>query len=380
MALPLHRGRRGGDGRSAPTGWERSASSSGRPGSFPPWTEPGLHAGWKRQARPPFWTGQVRNWPKKLRRKLRPLPLRRERRGALHPCSRQGDRAEMLHSHDPLGAGDGSLRFCRCSRARPSGKRENVLPTLGRRTPSSPTNSSGKDGSSPRNILPGKRAGRRTGGESSWGRRRELPRILRMGAPGNRADTRSRSTSGRRDLHHHLQADLPGAEAELLRLTEGIPAVRMVLLASKDPFNPVPGMLGLCSRIFVTEDSVSMVSEAITAGREVFLLRTERQSPGQPFRMQRPSWCENSFLEMLWGIPRFDALFPVSSQGFLKEARYDRLYTSMGTSVSPHPDGRSSARRSGRGVDHGKVEQIVDGALSRSFRKEGIPGGTLRGA
>jgi hypothetical protein len=117
----------------------------------------------------------------------------------------------------------------------------------------------------------------------------------------------------------------------------------MLLLASRDPFNPVPGMLGLCSRIFVTEDSVSMVSEAVTAGREVFLLRTERQSRGRTafqdatyFLVQKnilPGSC-------LWGIPRFEALFSsLASRGFLKEVHYDRLYTSIGTSVSLHPDG-----------------------------------------
>ncbi len=46
-------------------------------------------------------------------------------------------------------------------------KERTSFPPSGRRTPSSPTNSSGKDGSLPRNIRPGKRAGRRTGGESS---------------------------------------------------------------------------------------------------------------------------------------------------------------------------------------------------------------------
>lgn len=134
-----------------------------------------------------------------------------------------------------------------------------------------------------------------------------------------------------------------GAEIELLRLTEGNPAVRMVLLASKDPFNPVPGMLGLCSRIFVTEDSVSMVSEAVTAGREVFLLRTERQSPGRTALQEATAFMVRKKLlpgSLLWGIPRFDALFSsLASRGFLKEVHYDRLYTSIGTSVSPHPDG-----------------------------------------
>ena len=117
----------------------------------------------------------------------------------------------------------------------------------------------------------------------------------------------------------------------------------MVLLASKDSFNPVPGMLGLCSRIFVTEDSVSMVSEAVTAGREVFLLRTEGQSRCRTALQETTAFLVRKKLlpgTMLWGIPRFDALFSsLASRGFLKEVHYDRLYTSIGTSVSLHPDG-----------------------------------------
>ncbi len=135
----------------------------------------------------------------------------------------------------------------------------------------------------------------------------------------------------------------PEAEEELLRLTEGHPSVRMVLLASKDPFNPVPGMLGLCPRIFVTEDSVSMVSEAVTAGREVFLLRTGRQSRAGTALQEATAFLVRKRLlpgSCLWGIPRFDALFSgLASRGFLKEAPYDKLYTSTGTSVSLHPDG-----------------------------------------
>ena len=162
--------------------------------------------------------------------------------------------------------------------------------------------------------------------------RRALGPVLEAGA---KADADFYITTSRRTC--------PGAEAELLRLTEGNPAVRMVLLASKDPFNPVPGMLGLCSRIFVTEDSVSMVSEAVTAGREVFLLRTERQSRCRTALQEATAFMVRKKLlpgTMLWGIPRFDALFSsLASRGFLKEVHYDRLYTSIGTSVSLHPDG-----------------------------------------
>lgn len=148
--------------------------------------------------------------------------------------------------------------------------------------------------------------------------RRALGPVLEAGA---QADADIYITTSRRTS--------PGAEDELLRLTEGNPAVRMVLLASKDPFNPVPGMLGLCSRIFVTEDSVSMVSEAVTAGREVFLLRTERQSRCRTALQETTAYLVRKKLlpgTMLWGIPRFDALFDsLKQRGFLNEIKYDTL-------------------------------------------------------
>ena len=223
-------------------------------------------------------------------------------------------------------------------------KRENVLPTLGAPNAIFADELERKGWELAQKYPP-----RETGGqENRWGVlvggddanyrvspewvRRAIGPILEAGA---QADAGIYITTSRRTC--------PEAEEELLRLTEGNSSVRMLLLASRDPFNPVPGMLGLCSRIFVTEDSVSMVSEAITAGREVFLLRTERQSFSRTALQEATSFLVRKKLlpgTMLWGIPRFDALFSsLIVKGFLKEARYDRLYTSTGTSVSPHPDG-----------------------------------------
>lgn len=54
--------------------------------------------------------------------------------------------------------------------------------------------------------------------------------------------------------------------------------VKYFLPASKYPdVNPVPAMLGLATHVIATEDSVSMVSEAVTAGFKVGLLRTDKQ-------------------------------------------------------------------------------------------------------
>ncbi|MFH1539077.1 MAG: ELM1/GtrOC1 family putative glycosyltransferase [bacterium] len=40
-----------------------------------------------------------------------------------------------------------------------------------------------------------------------------------------------------------------------------------MLIASRDPENPVPGIVGLCEVVVVTDDSVSMVSEIATGGK-----------------------------------------------------------------------------------------------------------------
>ena len=57
----------------------------------------------------------------------------------------------------------------------------------------------------------------------------------------------------------------------------GSPAIRYLLLASQSKDNPVPAMLGAATHVLVTEDSVSMVSEAATAGFRVGLLRVGRK-------------------------------------------------------------------------------------------------------
>lgn len=70
-----------------------------------------------------------------------------------------------------------------------------------------------------------------------------------------------------------------------------------MLLASREPeINPIPAMLGAADHVLVTEDSVSMVSESITAGFRVGLIRVPRAS---------------NFIKNLFGFGavRFDNLF-----------------------------------------------------------------------
>lgn len=101
------------------------------------------------------------------------------------------------------------------------------------------------------------------------------------------------------------------AEEALIR-SVGTAAVRMCLLASRDPWNPVPGMLGAAHRVFCTEDSVSMMSEAISGGHRVGLLRVERRGGVREWCAVAGAtltrwgvWGEN----FLGGAFRFDALF-----------------------------------------------------------------------
>jgi len=162
------------------------------------------------------------------------------------------------------------------------------------------------------------------------------------------------------DAAERLRADLyvttsrrtpKETEDALALLAKGKNSTRMLLLASSDPFNPVPGMLGLCSVIFVTEDSVSMVSEAVTAGRTVYLVRTGRQSGIRTMLQNMTASLVRKRIApriFLWGIPRFDALFSAMKEhGFLKELKYDNLNTVFQRGYSVGEDGTflNEARR-----------------------------------
>lgn len=73
--------------------------------------------------------------------------------------------------------------------------------------------------------------------------------------------------------------------------------VKYILIASEKPDeNPIPLFLGIASHVLVTEDSVSMVSEAVTAGFKVGLLRVGRKG----------GFLKNIFG---YGTVRFDKLF-----------------------------------------------------------------------
>lgn len=100
-------------------------------------------------------------------------------------------------------------------------------------------------------------------------------------------------------------------EELLVELTSNCINVKMLLLASESDFNPVPGMLGLCSEVFCTEDSVSMLSESATAGHVVLLLRTDRKRGVRNILQKITMYLSEKGVisrSFLWGVPRFDAM------------------------------------------------------------------------
>ncbi len=113
------------------------------------------------------------------------------------------------------------------------------------------------------------------------------------------------------------------AERVLEEITEDREHVRMNLIASRDSRNPVPGILGLCSRIFCTEDSVSMLSEAVTSGKAVFLLRVKKKG-GVKILLGKITQglvkADILPLYFLWGFYRFEYMRRrLIENGFLVE-------------------------------------------------------------
>lgn len=119
----------------------------------------------------------------------------------------------------------------------------------------------------------------------------------------------------------------PEAEAKIKEVCKGSEKVSMVLLASEDDLNPVPGILGGCQRVFCTEDSVSMISEAATSGTRTYLLRVGRKKGWrkalQDITVKLVEW--KALKEKhLWGAPRFDMMIDrFKERGLLTEMPSD---------------------------------------------------------
>jgi mitochondrial fission protein ELM1 len=98
-------------------------------------------------------------------------------------------------------------------------------------------------------------------------------------------------------------------------------SVRYLLVASEDPYNPIPAMLGFSEEIFCTEDSVNMVSEVITGGHRAVLMRVgHKKGIKKIFQDITASLISRGALpqETAWGIPKFDIVFD-------RFARHDAL-------------------------------------------------------
>jgi len=100
-------------------------------------------------------------------------------------------------------------------------------------------------------------------------------------------------------------------EERIEKITKMFPNVRMLVLGTREQGNPVPGILGICERIFCTEDSVSMISEAATGGHVVRILRVGKK---EGFRKKLQDltarMVEDRSLAAgrLWGVPRFELM------------------------------------------------------------------------
>jgi len=72
-------------------------------------------------------------------------------------------------------------------------------------------------------------------------------------------------------------------EAAIRQRLEGNPANAYLLLASESSENPVPGIIGLCEVVIVTEDSVSMVSEIISGGKYAIVVKVGHKKSHNKF-------------------------------------------------------------------------------------------------
>lgn len=115
------------------------------------------------------------------------------------------------------------------------------------------------------------------------------------------------------------------AEKTVKTLAAHSPAVRYLLIASEDGFNPIPAMLGFSSEVFCTEDSVNMVSETITGGHRAVLLRVGRRGGVKSALQKLTASLVNMGAvapQRLWGVPKFDMVFDhFAHNGVLMEYR-----------------------------------------------------------
>lgn len=115
------------------------------------------------------------------------------------------------------------------------------------------------------------------------------------------------------DLYITTSRRTPHKTVETLKyLASHSTAVRYLLAASESDFNPIPAMLGISTEVFCTEDSVNMVSETVTGGHRVVLLRVGHKKGIKKMLQDATAWLVGTGALapcMLWGIPKFDLVF-----------------------------------------------------------------------
>ena len=71
---------------------------------------------------------------------------------------------------------------------------------------------------------------------------------------------------------------LPGAEKICKKMLSDYPGCKLLVIANETGENPVRGMLGLCSIVFATEDSIAMCSESASSPATTIVMRVERKN------------------------------------------------------------------------------------------------------
>jgi hypothetical protein len=141
----------------------------------------------------------------------------------------------------------------------------------------------------------------------------------------------------------------PETEHALKQTAGGDPNVPMLLLASEDDWNPVPGMLGLCEQVLCTEDSVSMISEAATAGRRPIVLGVPRKNNVAAHVAKIVAlFAEKEFCGKghVFGVPRFERMIEIFEKRGLCRYLEDKngLAEILEKSESTPPAGFDEAR------------------------------------
>lgn len=131
-----------------------------------------------------------------------------------------------------------------------------------------------------------------------------------------------------------------GVEDTVSEIFSGCPSVELMFLYSKSlNQNSITAILGASTHVLVTEDSVSMVSEAVTAGFKVGLIRVPRTT--------------GKIKHMLgFGARRFDDLFSeMSERGLIEDFGYDLNFPKfMAADEQKHGQDFNEAKRAAKWI------------------------------